>query len=245
MVAGSSVIFFTAASRVSDLVPRTNSENRNPVSPNVENEPTWAPPSDAPTCTYGWARRSPTTGELLWPIDSRMNHVPRSSSSARSTTVSPLDAPRSRAISSMLRPIEVVVALVARRRAPRSRRRRGRRRAAWRASPSRRSAPARRSVTAASFSARSRIDATFHHAGMLSSIRLRWSSVKLMSIGRVCTCGHTAAPRARAVSTAPMIRFTPWLLASEWNSGDSVVVMPWRSDRSASCSMRAMVSSVS
>ena len=103
----------------------------------------------------------------------------------------------------------------------------------------------RRSVTAASFSARSRIDATFHHDGMLSSIRLRWSRVKLMSIGRVCTCGHTAAPRARAVSTAPMIRFTPWLLASEWNSGDSVVVMPWRSDRSASCSMRAMVSSVS
>ena len=33
--------------------------------------------------------------------------------------------------------------------------------------------------------------------------------------------------------------------SSEWNSGESVVVMPWRKDRSASCSIQAMVSSVS
>jgi hypothetical protein len=56
------------------------------------------------------------------------------------------------------------------------------------------------------------MDATFHHDGIVSSIRLRWSSVKLMSIGRVCTCGHTAAPRARAASTAAITRATPFVV---------------------------------
>ena len=66
------------------------------------------------------------------------------------------------------------------------------------------------SITAATFSAWSRLDATLHHVGIVSSMRLRWSSVKLMSIGRVCTCGHTAAPRARARATASITLTTPW-----------------------------------
>ena len=56
---------------------------------------------------------------------------------------------------------------------------------------------------------------------------LRWSSVQLMSIGRVCTCGHTRAPVATSRSTAASTRDRSTSgAAALWKIGDSVVGMP-------------------
>ena len=58
------------------------------------------------------------------------------------------------------------------------------------------------SASAASFCSLVGSDSTGHQPGMTRNMMLRWSSVQLMSIGRVCTCGHTRAPSATSRSTA-------------------------------------------
>ena len=55
---------------------------------------------------------------------------------------------------------------------------------------------------------------------------LRWSSVKLMSIGRVCTCGHTAGALGPDPLDGGHHLVDAVGAAAEWNSGDSVVGMP-------------------
>ena len=168
------------------------------MSPYVANEPTWAPPSLAPTCTSGWASSAPTASGSEWPMSARMNHVPRSSSTARSISSSAGVVPRSAAMSPSVRPTrsrlrvegdvahDVVGRRPCRRRGSR-RARRGRRRA---------SARDRRVGERGQLRPpRSCSDSTFHQPGMARNMMLRWSSVQLMSIGRVCTCGHTRAPR--------------------------------------------------
>ena len=66
-----------------------------------------------------------------------------------------------------------------------------------------------------------------------------------MSIGRVCICGQTRAPRANCSSTRAMVRGTFFGVAALSNTGEKVVGMPWRSESSASWSIRAIVRSVS
>ena len=97
------------------------------------------------------------------------------------------------------------------------------------------------SAKAASLSAFVGSESTCHHPGITRNMMLRWSSVQLMSIGRVCTCGHTRAPRAHSRSTASMTRSTPSPIDGLWNSGDSVVGMPYVRDRRPSISIRDTV----
>ncbi len=66
-----------------------------------------------------------------------------------------------------------------------------------------------------------------------------------MSIGRVCTCGHTRAPCFHCSSTRASTRGTISGNASLWKSGESVVGIPCSSESAASWSMRAIVSCVS
>ena len=47
-----------------------------------------------------------------------------------------------------------------------------------------------------------------------------------MSIGRVCTCGQTRAPRAQAWSTRAITRSPMSGKARLWKSGEKVVGMP-------------------
>ena len=70
------------------------------------------------------------------------------------------------------------------------------------------------------------------------------SRLKLMSIGRVCTCGHTRAPRANCSATRSSTRGTLSGTAAESKSGEKVVGMPCASESSASWSTRATVRSV-
>ena len=65
-----------------------------------------------------------------------------------------------------------------------------------------------------------------------------------MSIGRVCTCGHTRAPRATWCATRASTRDTLAGASDESKSGENVVGMPCRSESSASWSTRASVMSV-
>ena len=46
---------------------------------------------------------------------------------------------------------------------------------------------------------------------------LRWSRVQLMSMGRVCTWGHTRAPFCHSRSTASMTWAGPSVIAALWN----------------------------
>ena len=101
------------------------------------------------------------------------------------------------------------------------------------------------SPSAASFSSFDGSDSTGHQPGMTRNMMLRWSSVQLMSIGRVCTCGHTRAPLATSRSTAAITRAVLSGADVLWNSGDSVVGMPWRRLMSPSISTRVTVRSAS
>ena len=74
--------------------------------------------------------------------------------------------------------------------------------------------------------------------------RLGRSRLKEMSIGRVCICGQTRAPRANCSSTRAMARSALSGTARVSNSGEKVVGMSCLIDSSASWSMRAMVMSV-
>ena len=55
-----------------------------------------------------------------------------------------------------------------------------------------------------------------------------------MSMGRVCICGHTRAPRANCSSTRAIVRGTFSGVAAESNTGEKVVGMLYFSDSSAS-----------
>ncbi len=66
-----------------------------------------------------------------------------------------------------------------------------------------------------------------------------------MSIGRVCICGQTRAPRANCSSTRARARGALLGVRVLSNTGEKVVGMLCLSDSSASWSMRAMVMSVS
>ena len=70
---------------------------------------------------------------------------------------------------------------------------------------------------------------------------LRWSSVQLMSIGRVCTCGHTRAPAAHSRSTAAITLSHASGTALLWKIGESVVGMPCSRDSLPSISTRDTV----
>ena len=101
------------------------------------------------------------------------------------------------------------------------------------------------SRNAASLSAQLASDTTVYQLGRVMKSRLRCESVKLMSIGRVCTCGQTRAPRAHCSPTRARTRSPMSGKARLWKRGENVVGMPCRSESSASWSTRERVSSVS
>ena len=76
-------------------------------------------------------------------------------------------------------------------------------------------------------------------------MKLRSRSVKLMSIGRVCTCGQTRAPSSDHSCTRDSTAPTSSGVCADSNSGESVVGMPNSSDSSASMSTRLSIRLVS
>ena len=76
-------------------------------------------------------------------------------------------------------------------------------------------------------------------------MKLRSRSVKLMSIGRVWTCGQTRAPRSDHSCTRASTVPASSGVAVDSNSGESVVGMPNSSESSASMSTRLTIKLVS
>ena len=167
------------------------------MSPYVANDPTCAPPSLAPTCTYGWASRPPTASASLWPMSARMNQVPRSSSTDE---VDEEVAGRRPALGGDVaeRAADQVAVAVERDLADDEAARveagvRHAREHVDRRRRARRACRDRRTRRASLPSSAARAPAT--SPAMTRNMMLRWSSVQLMSIGRVCTCGHTRGAR--------------------------------------------------
>ena len=85
----------------------------------------------------------------------------------------------------------------------------------------------------------------WYQLGKRMNIRLGTAKQKLMSMGRVCTCGHTRAPRANCSPTRAMMRSASAACSMLTNKGEKVVGMVCFKDSSASWSTRAMFRSAS